>query len=53
MKLNDAVLGLSAADPGRRRVAGASCRTYPTIPGQQVGPALFPGLIAVGLCIGG
>jgi putative tricarboxylic transport membrane protein len=28
-------------------------RGYPNIPGQPVGPALFPGLIAAGLCIGG
>ena len=26
---------------------------YPKIPGQPVGPALFPGLIAAGLCIAG
>ena len=28
-------------------------RGYPRIPGQPVGPALFPGLIAAGLCIAG
>jgi putative tricarboxylic transport membrane protein len=28
-------------------------RGFPNIPGQPVGPALFPGLIAVGLCITG
>lgn len=51
MKLNDAVFGLLLL------VLGASVlfivQDYPTIPGQQVGPALFPGLIAVGLCVGG
>nr|WP_222622408.1 tripartite tricarboxylate transporter TctB family protein [Ramlibacter albus] len=26
---------------------------FPKIPGQPVGPALFPGLIAVGLCVTG
>ena len=51
MKLNDAVFGLLLL------ILGATVlfivRDYPTIPGQQVGPALFPGLIAAGLCIGG
>ncbi len=51
MKLNDAVLGLLLL------VLGAAVlfivRDYPTIPGQDVGPAMFPGLVAVGLCIGG
>ena len=51
MKLNDAVMGLLLL------ILGATVlfivQDYPTIPGQQVGPALFPGLIAVGLCVGG
>jgi putative tricarboxylic transport membrane protein len=51
MKLNDAVFGLLLL------VLGGSVlfivQGYPKIPGQQVGPALFPGLIASGLCIGG
>ncbi len=51
MKLNDAVLGLLLL------VLGAAVlfivQDYPTIPGQDVGPAMFPGLVAVGLCIGG
>lgn len=51
MKLNDAVFGLLLL------LLGATVlfivQDYPTIPGQQVGPALFPGLVAVGLCVGG
>ena len=51
MKLNDAVMGLLLL------VLGAAVlfivQDYPTIPGQDVGPGIFPGLIAVGLCIGG
>ena len=47
MKLNDAVWGalfilLSAA-------LLVHVQSFPTIPGQKVGPALFPGIIAVGL----
>lgn len=49
MKLNDAVWGallllLSAA-------LLVHVQSFPKIPGQQVGPALFPGLIAVGLAV--
>ena len=49
MKLNDAVWGallllLSAA-------LLVHVQSFPKIPGQQVGPALFPGIIAVGLAI--
>ena len=49
MKLNDAVWGalfalLSAA-------LLVHIRNFPTIPGQNVGPALFPGTIAVGLAV--
>src|SRR4051812_2120607 len=49
MKLNDAVWGallilLSAA-------ILFYIRNFPTIPGQKVGPALFPGLIAAGLAV--
>jgi putative tricarboxylic transport membrane protein len=51
MKLNDAVIGLFLT------LLGVAVlwivQDYPKIPGQQVGPALFPGLIAAGLCIGG
>lgn len=49
MKLNDAVWGgllllLSA-------LIFFTIRTFPTIPGQSIGPALFPGVIATGLAI--
>lgn len=51
MKLNDAVFGLLLL------VLAASVlifvQSFPKIPGQQVGPALFPGLIAVGLGVCG
>lgn len=51
MKLNDAVFGMLLV------LLGAAVlfivQDYPKIPGQQVGPALFPGVIAIGLCIGG
>jgi putative tricarboxylic transport membrane protein len=51
MKLNDAVWGallllLAAA-------VLVHVRTFGTIPGQQYGPAIFPGLVAVGLAICG
>lgn len=51
MKLNDAVLGLLLFALGA--VVLVSVQSFPNIPGQKVGPALFPGLIAVGLCVGG
>ncbi|MFO1305160.1 MAG: tripartite tricarboxylate transporter TctB family protein [Burkholderiales bacterium] len=49
MRLNDAVWGallllLSAA-------ILVHVQSFPTIPGQKVGPALFPGLVAVGLAV--
>ncbi len=51
MKLNDAIWG------GLSVLLAAALllhvRTFPTIPGQQYGPALFPGVIAVGLLICG
>lgn len=51
MKISDAIFGfLLLAIGGAVLLA---IRSYPTIPGQQVGPALFPGLIATGLCVGG
>jgi putative tricarboxylic transport membrane protein len=51
MKLNDAVFGLLLILLGAGVLVAV--QGYPKIPGQPVGPALFPGLIAVGLCIGG
>jgi putative tricarboxylic transport membrane protein len=51
VKVNDAVFGLVLMLLG----AGVllAIQGYPKIPGQPVGPALFPGLIAAGLCIAG
>jgi len=51
MKLNDAIFGLLLLALGGAVLA--IVQGYPKIPGQQVGPALFPGLIATGLCVGG
>lgn len=51
MKINDAVFGALLLALGIAVLAVV--QGYPKIPGQQVGPALFPGLIACGLCIGG
>ena len=51
MKLNDAVFGLLLLLLGAAVLVAV--QSFPTIPGQQVGPALFPGLIASGLCVGG
>jgi putative tricarboxylic transport membrane protein len=51
VKLNDAVLGLLFTLLGAAVLF--AIRGYPKIPGQPVGPALFPGLIAIGLCVCG
>lgn len=51
MKLNDAVIGIFLMLLGAAVLVVV--QSYPQIPGQNVGPALFPGLIAAGLCIGG
>lgn len=51
MKINDAVFGLLLLMLGLAVLAVV--QGYPQIPGQQVGPALVPGLIAVGLCLCG
>ena len=51
MKFNDAVIGIFLMLLGA--VILVIVQSYPQIPGQNVGPALFPGLIAAGLCIGG
>jgi putative tricarboxylic transport membrane protein len=51
MKINDAVFGAVLM------VLGAAVlwhvQAFPKIPGQQVGPALFPGLISAGLVVTG
>jgi putative tricarboxylic transport membrane protein len=51
VKLNDAIFGLLLMALGTAVLVAV--RGYPNIPGQPVGPALFPGLIAAGLCIAG
>ena len=51
MKLSDTVFGLLLLALGAA-VIGVVW-SYPTIAAQRVGPALFPGLIALGLVIGG
>jgi putative tricarboxylic transport membrane protein len=51
MKLNDAVFGLLLMALGAAVLVGV--QGYPKIPGQPVGPALFPGLLAAGMCIAG
>lgn len=51
MKLNDAIFGLVLLALGATVLV--SVQAFPKIPGQPVGPALFPGLIAAGLCVAG
>ena len=51
MKLNDAVFGALFLALGA--VVLFSIQGFPKIPGQPVGPALFPGIIAAGLCVAG
>jgi len=47
MKINDAVIGAILLLLGL--VLLVHVQAFPRIPGQQVGPAMFPGLIAAGL----
>lgn len=51
MKLNDAIFGAILFALGAAVLFVV--QGFPKIPGQQVGPALFPGLIAAGLCAAG
>ena len=51
MKLHDTLFGLIFLALGS--LVLFAVKGYPNIPGQPVGPALFPGLIAIGLCITG
>jgi putative tricarboxylic transport membrane protein len=51
VKLNDAIFGLVLLALGSAVLF--AIQGYPKIPGQPVGPALFPGLIACGLCVTG
>src|SRR5687767_7156588 len=48
MKLNDAIFGLLLLALGSAVLF--TIQAFPKIPGQPVGPALFPGIIATGLC---
>jgi putative tricarboxylic transport membrane protein len=47
MKINDAIFGAIFLLLGV--VVVVHVQAFPMIPGQQVGPALFPGLVAAGL----
>lgn len=51
MKLNDTLSGLLILIAGMAVVAQA--RTFPSMPGQSIGPALFPSLIGGGLMLCG
>jgi putative tricarboxylic transport membrane protein len=51
VKVNDAVFGALFLALGA--LVLFAIQGFPKIPGQPVGPALFPGIIAVGLCIAG
>lgn len=51
MKLNDAIFGLVLLALGAAVLFAV--QGFPKIPGQPVGPALFPGIIATGLCVAG
>lgn len=51
MKIHDAILGLFFLVLGSSVLFAV--RGFPNIPGQPVGPALFPSLIATGLCVAG
>jgi putative tricarboxylic transport membrane protein len=51
VKVNDAVSGALLAALGLAVLVHV--QGFPRIPGQNVGPALFPGLLAAGLCVCG
>lgn len=51
MKLNDAVVG--AALLLLALAVGWHIRSFPEMPGQKFGPAVFPGIIAAGLAVCG
>jgi putative tricarboxylic transport membrane protein len=51
VKVNDAIFGALLMLLGAAVLV--AIQGYPKIPGQPVGPALFPGLIAAGLCVCG
>ena len=51
MKIHDTLFGLFFLALGA--LVLFAVRGFPNIPGQPVGPALFPGLRAIGLCVTG
>ena len=51
MKINDAIFGAVFLLLGL--VVVVHVQDFPNIPGQQIGPAIFPGLVAAGLAICG
>jgi putative tricarboxylic transport membrane protein len=51
MKINDAIFGAIFLLLGV--IIVVHVQVFPKIPGQQVGPALFPGLVATGLAVCG
>lgn len=51
MKFNDAVFGAILLLLGLAIVSYV--QSFPKIPGQQVGPAIYPGLVAAGLAVCG
>jgi len=51
MKINDAIIGAVLALLGA--VVLFHVQSFPTIPGQQYGPGLFPGTIALGFLVCG
>lgn len=51
MKIHDTLFGFFFLALGA--LVLFAIKDFPNIPGQPVGPALFPGLIAVGLCTTG
>jgi putative tricarboxylic transport membrane protein len=51
MKIHDTLFGLFFLALGT--LVLYAVKGFPNIPGQPVGPALFPSLIATGLCISG
>jgi putative tricarboxylic transport membrane protein len=51
MKINDAIFGVIFAVLGA--VVLVHVQSFPTIPGQQYGPGLFPGSVAAGFLVCG
>ena len=51
MKLNDAIWGALLLLLGGALIVHV--QGFPNMPGQRIGPGLFPGLLGFGLCAGG